>query len=159
MVEYSAMTYALFFLGEYANMILMSALTTILFLGGWLPPFGIEPISFIPGIVWFALKTASVLFFYIWARATLPRFRYDQLMRLGWKVFLPFTLGWLVLVAGLLMSFNALPNQIVEVNPVKEVVEVVGKTIEIIEENIEEVIEQIEHIGPIQPIGDKKEVQ
>ncbi len=147
MVEYSAMTYALFFLGEYANMILMSALTTILFLGGWLPPFGIDPISFIPGIVWFALKTASVLFFYIWSRATLPRYRYDQLMRLGWKVFLPFTLFWVVLVAGTLMSFNALPNQAVEVNPVQEVVEAVEKTIRIIEENVEEVIEQIENIG------------
>lgn len=111
MVEYSAMTYALFFLGEYANMILMSAMTTILFLGGWLPPFGLEPISFIPGIIWFALKVCSVLFFYIWARATLPRFRYDQLMRLGWKVFLPFTLAWVVFVAGMLMTFNALPGQ------------------------------------------------
>ncbi len=111
MVEYSAMTYALFFLGEYANMILMSALTAILFLGGWLPPFGLEPISFIPGIFWFALKICSVLFFYIWARATLPRFRYDQLMRLGWKVFLPFTLAWVVFVAGMLMTFNALPGQ------------------------------------------------
>lgn len=111
MVEYSAMTYALFFLGEYANMILMSAMTTILFLGGWLPPFGIEPISFIPGIIWFALKVCSILFFYIWARATLPRFRYDQLMRLGWKVFLPFTLAWVVFVAGMLMTFNALPGQ------------------------------------------------
>ena len=111
MVEYSAMTYALFFLGEYANMILMSAMTTILFLGGWLPPFGIAPISFIPGIVWFALKTAMILFFYIWARGTLPRFRYDQLMRLGWKVFLPFTLVWVVFMAGTLMTFNALPGQ------------------------------------------------
>lgn len=112
MVEYSAMTYALFFLGEYANMILMSAMTTILFLGGWLPPFGIQALDFVPGIVWFALKTASILFFFIWARATLPRFRYDQLMRLGWKVFLPFTLIWVVLVAGMLMSFNALPGQV-----------------------------------------------
>ncbi len=112
MVEYSAMTYALFFLGEYANMILMSAMTTILFLGGWLPPFGLEPIPYIPGIIWFALKTALILFFFIWARATLPRFRYDQLMRLGWKVFLPFTLIWVVVVAGTLMTFNALPGQI-----------------------------------------------
>lgn len=136
MVEYSAMTYALFFLGEYANMILMSALTTILFLGGWLPPFGLEPISFIPGIIWFALKICSVLFFYIWARATLPRFRYDQLMRLGWKVFLPFTLAWVVFVAGMLMTFNALPGQldasdvtvrtenVIVMNAVAEVVEV-----------------------------------
>ena len=112
MVEYSAMTYALFFLGEYANMILMSAMTTILFLGGWLPPFGIDALGFVPGIIWFALKTAMILFFFIWARATLPRFRYDQLMRLGWKVFLPFTLLWVVLVAGMLMTFGALPNQV-----------------------------------------------
>ncbi len=145
MVEYSSMTYALFFLGEYANMILMSAMTTILFLGGWLPPFGIEPISFIPGIIWFALKTSMILFFFIWARATLPRFRYDQLMRLGWKVFLPLTLVWVVLTAGILMSLNALPNQAVKVNPVKEVVDVVGETIKIIEDNVEEVIEKIEN--------------
>ncbi len=147
MVEYSAMTYALFFLGEYANMILMSAMTTILFLGGWLPPFGIEPISFIPGIVWFALKTAAILFFFIWARATLPRFRYDQLMRLGWKVFLPLTLVWVVLTAGILMSFNALPGQVTHVDPVQEVVQAVEEVIDIIEENVEEVIEKIENSG------------
>ncbi len=110
MVEYSAMTFALFFLGEYANMILMSAIAVTLFLGGWLPPFGIDSLAFVPGIVWFALKTAGVLFFFIWSRATLPRFRYDQLMRLGWKVFLPLTLGWVVLTAGLLLTFDALPN-------------------------------------------------
>lgn len=112
MVEYSAMSFALFFLGEYANMILMSAITVTLFLGGWLPPFGITALSFVPGIIWFALKVCLILFFFIWARATLPRFRYDQLMRLGWKVFLPFTLLWVVLVAGVLMSFNALPGQV-----------------------------------------------
>ncbi len=111
MVEYSAMTYALFFLGEYANMILMSAITTVLFFGGWLPPFGISFLGFVPGIIWFALKVSAVLFFFIWSRATLPRFRYDQLMRLGWKVFLPFTLAWVVLMAGTLMMFNALPGQ------------------------------------------------
>lgn len=109
MVEYSAMAFALFFLGEYANMILMSAMTTILFLGGWLPPFGIEGLDFVPGIIWFALKTALVMFVFIWARATLPRFRYDQLMRLGWKVFLPFTLIWVVVVSGTLLAFDALP--------------------------------------------------
>lgn len=109
MVEYSAMTYALFFLGEYANMILMSGMTTVLFLGGWLPPFGMSFLSFVPGIIWFALKTALVLFFFIWARATLPRFRYDQLMRLGWKVFLPLTLVWVVVMAGTLLAFDALP--------------------------------------------------
>ncbi len=111
MVEYSAMAYALFFLGEYANMILMSAMTAILFLGGWLPPFGITSLSFVPGIIWFALKVMLVLFFFIWTRATLPRFRYDQLMRLGWKVFLPFTLAWVVFMAGTLLTFNALPGQ------------------------------------------------
>ncbi len=109
MVEYSAMTFALFFLGEYANMILMSAIAVTLFLGGWLPPFGITGLVVVPGIVWFALKTAAILFVFIWARATLPRFRYDQLMRLGWKVFLPLTLAWVVLTSGLLLVFNALP--------------------------------------------------
>lgn len=110
MVEYSAMAFALFFLGEYANMILMSAITVTLFLGGWLPPFGMAFLSFVPGIFWFALKVSLILFFFIWARATLPRFRYDQLMRLGWKVFLPLTLAWVVLTAGLLIAFDALPE-------------------------------------------------
>jgi NADH-quinone oxidoreductase subunit H len=112
MVEYSSMTYALFFLGEYANMILMSGMTTILFLGGWLPPFGLEiaPLTWVPGPVWFALKVAFVLFCFIWVRATLPRFRYDQLMRLGWKVFLPLSLLWVVLVAGVLLGTGLLPQ-------------------------------------------------
>lgn len=111
MVEYSAMTFALFFLGEYANMILMSAIAVLLFLGGWLPPFGLsgEWIEWVPGIVWFALKTVGILFIFVWARATFPRYRYDQLMRLGWKVFLPLTLFWVVLTAGLLLTFDALP--------------------------------------------------
>jgi NADH-quinone oxidoreductase subunit H len=110
MVEYSAMAFALFFLGEYANMILMSAIATVLFLGGWLPPFGIAALAVVPGPVWFALKVCCVLFFFIWTRATFPRYRYDQLMRLGWKVFLPFTLTWVVVMAGLLISFDALPK-------------------------------------------------
>jgi NADH-quinone oxidoreductase subunit H len=109
MVEYSSMTYALFFLGEYANMILMSAMTVVLFLGGWLPPFGIESLEVVPGFIWFALKTFLIMFFFIWTRATFPRFRYDQLMRLGWKVFLPFTLLWVVVVSGSLIYFDALP--------------------------------------------------
>jgi NADH-quinone oxidoreductase subunit H len=109
MVEYSAMTFALFFLGEYANMILMAAITTILFLGGWLPPFGIEALAVVPGPVWFAAKVCGVLFFFIWVRATFPRYRYDQLMRLGWKIFLPFSLIYLVFVAGMLIGFDALP--------------------------------------------------
>lgn len=108
-VEYSSMTFALFFLGEYMNMILMSGMAVILFLGGWLPPFGIEALGFVPGIVWFALKVALVLFVFLWSRATLPRYRYDQLMRLGWKVFLPFTLFWVVLMSGLLVYNDALP--------------------------------------------------
>ena len=110
MVEYSSMTYAMFFLGEYANMILMSAMTTTLFLGGWLPPFGIDGLAFVPGMVWFSLKTAGILLFFIWSRGTLPRYRYDQLMRLGWKVFLPLTLVWVVATAGLLLTFDALPK-------------------------------------------------
>src|SRR5213082_3337510 len=97
-VEYSAMTFALFFLGEYGNMIMVSGMTTILFLGGWLAPFGVAPFTWIPGVVWFLLKTALIMFCILWVRATFPRFRYDQLMRLGWKVFLPFSLFWLVLV-------------------------------------------------------------
>lgn len=109
-VEYSAMTFALFFLGEYANMILMSGMTVILFLGGWLPPLDIAPLNMVPGIIWFALKIAFVLFIFLWVRATFPRYRYDQLMRLGWKVFLPFSLGWLVLTAGILVGFDLLPN-------------------------------------------------
>ncbi len=110
MVEYSGMPFALFFLGEYANMILMSAMTTILFLGGWLPPFGFQFLDIFPGFVWFALKTTLVLFYFIWVRASMPRYRYDQLMRLGWKIFLPFTLGWVVLIAGVLLAFDSLPE-------------------------------------------------
>ncbi len=109
-VEYSAMSFALFFLGEYANMILMSALTTILFLGGWLAPFNAEPFTWIPGVIWFVLKICAVLFMFLWVRATFPRYRYDQLMRLGWKVFLPLSLLWLVITAGALMAFGWLPN-------------------------------------------------
>lgn len=109
MVEYSAMTFALFFLGEYANMILMSGMTVVLFLGGWLPPFGIEALAVVPGVIWFVLKTMLVMFFFLWTRATFPRYRYDQLMRLGWKIFLPFTLIWVVVVSGALLMFDALP--------------------------------------------------
>ncbi len=108
-VEYSSMSFALFFLGEYANMILMSALTTILFLGGWYPPLDIAPLNWIPGPVWFALKVAALLFVFVWVRATFPRYRYDQLMRLGWKVFLPFSLLWLVLTAAFLKLTGLLP--------------------------------------------------
>jgi NADH-quinone oxidoreductase subunit H len=109
-VEYSAMSFALFFLGEYANMILISAMTTTLFLGGWLSPIPFVPFTFIPGVIWFLLKILLCLFVFVWVRATLPRFRYDQLMALGWKVFLPISLGWLVLTAGFLEIFGLLPN-------------------------------------------------
>ena len=98
-VEYSAMAFALFYLGERANMILMSAMLSLLFLGGWLPPVDVAPFNWIPGIIWLGLKTALVLFFMMWVFATFPRYRYDQLMRLGWKVFLPISLGMVVLVA------------------------------------------------------------
>ncbi len=109
-VEYSAMAFALFFLGEYTNMILMSAMTSILFLGGWLAPFGIAPFTWIPGPVWFIGKIMFCLFVFIWVRGTFPRYRYDQLMRLGWKVFLPASLGYLVLVAGVLLAMGWLPH-------------------------------------------------
>ncbi|MDE0174840.1 MAG: NADH-quinone oxidoreductase subunit NuoH [Defluviicoccus sp.] len=108
-VEYSSMTFALFFLGEYANMILMSAMTTVLFLGGWLPPIDAAPFNWIPGVVWFGAKVAFCLFVFLWIRATFPRYRYDQLMRLGWKVFLPGSLLWLVLVAGYLVATGTAP--------------------------------------------------
>lgn len=107
-VEYSSMSFALFFLGEYGNMILMSAIGSILFLGGWLPPFQVAPFTWIPGIVWFALKISFLLFIFLWARATFPRYRYDQLMRLGWKVFLPFSLFWVVLTSSVLVTFHHL---------------------------------------------------
>lgn len=100
-VEYSSMAFALFFLGEYANMILMSGMAAILFLGGWLPPFDLPWLLLVPGPIWFALKVALMLFGFLWIRATLPRYRYDQLMRLGWKVFLPLSLVWVVLIASL----------------------------------------------------------
>ena len=109
-VEYSALAFGLFFLGEYMNMILMSAMTSILFLGGWLAPFGIAPFTWLPGPVWLILKICLVLFMFIWVRATFPRYRYDQLMRLGWKVFLPFSLVWMVLTAGFLMATGLLPG-------------------------------------------------
>ena len=111
-VEYSAMTFALFFLGEYANMILMSAMTVVLFLGGWLSPIPYEPFTWVPGIIWFALKTALVLFAFLWVRATFPRYRYDQLMRLGWKVFLPLSLLWVVVTAGVLVAFDWVPEPV-----------------------------------------------
>ena len=109
-VEYSAMTFALFFLGEYANMLLMSSLLAILFLGGWLPVVNIFPINFLPGSLWFSLKIIIGVIFFIVTRATLPRYRYDQLMSLGWKCFLPLSIGYLVFATSILISFNWLSN-------------------------------------------------
>ena len=108
-VEYSAMTFALFFLGEYANMILMAGMTTILFLGGWLPIMDVAPFNWVPGPIWFAVKMAFVLFIFLWVRATFPRYRYDQLMRLGWKVFLPISLAAVVIVGGFVVTFDISP--------------------------------------------------
>lgn len=108
-VEYSAAGFALFFLGEYANMIMMSSITTIMFLGGWLPIVDVLPINLIPGPVWFGLKVCFFVALFVWARAAYPRYRYDQLMRLGWKVFLPLSLGWVLFIAGILIGFNWLP--------------------------------------------------
>ena len=106
-VEYSAMAFALFYLGEYTNMIMMSALASILFLGGWQAPLGL---TFIPGVFWLIAKICVIMFFFFWVRATFPRYRYDQLMRLGWKVFLPLSLLWLVLTAGFLEVFHLVPG-------------------------------------------------
>jgi NADH-quinone oxidoreductase subunit H len=108
--EYSSISFGLFFLAEYANMILMSSLTVILFLGGWHPPLDIFPLNAIPGIFWFALKVFLILFVFLWVRATFPRYRYDQLMRLGWKIFLPLTLVWVVITSSFLFYFGLLPS-------------------------------------------------
>jgi len=105
MIEYSGMSFAMFFLAEYANMWLVSILTVVLFLGGWLPPF--EFLGFIPGWIWLGLKTFCVVTMFLWVRSTFPRFRYDQIMRLGWKIFIPVTLVWLVVVGGWMQTpFN-----------------------------------------------------
>ncbi len=108
-IEYSSMAFALFMLGEYANILLLSGLTTILFLGGWLPPFDIAPFNWIPGPIWFLSKLAFLFFVFSWVKATVPRYRYDQLMRLGWKIFLPLSLFWVVLTAGVLVAFDWVP--------------------------------------------------
>jgi NADH-quinone oxidoreductase subunit H len=108
--EYSAMAFALFFLGEYISMIMMSGMVSVLFLGGWLPPVDVAPFNWVPGPIWFILKICFCLFVFIWVRATMPRYRYDQLMRLGWKVFLPLSLLWVILTAGVLVGFDLLPE-------------------------------------------------
>ena len=106
--EYSAMGFALFFLGEYANMILMCTMTTLFFLGGWLPPINGFGFDYVPGVIWFGLKTTFLLFLFVWVRAAFPRYRYDQLMRLGWKIFLPFSLGWVLFFAGIFVGLDYL---------------------------------------------------
>lgn len=104
--EYAAMGFALFFLGEYANMVLMCSMVNIFFLGGWLPLVDIPPFNWIPGVLWFGFKTTILLFVFVWVRAAFPRYRYDQLMRLGWKVFLPFSLGWVLFISGVFVGFD-----------------------------------------------------
>ena len=101
-VDYSGMAFTVFFLAEYANMILVATLTSLLFLGGWLPPIDIAPLNMIPGFIWLLLKIAFMLFFFLWFRATFPRYRYDQIMRLGWKVFIPLTLVWIFVVGAIM---------------------------------------------------------
>ncbi|HEY1797904.1 MAG TPA: NADH-quinone oxidoreductase subunit NuoH [Stellaceae bacterium] len=112
-VEYSAMTWLLFFMAEYGNMILVAVMTAILFLGGWLPPFGVEPFTGVAAhiwhVFWLLVKTGFACFVFLWVRATFPRYRYDQLMRLGWKVFLPLSLFWLVLTAGVVTAMGWVP--------------------------------------------------
>jgi NADH-quinone oxidoreductase subunit H len=105
-VEYSAMGFALFFLGEYSNMLLMSALISLLFFGGWFPPFNIFPFIYVPSAIWLGIKTSFFVVFFCWVRAALPRYRYDQLMSLGWKTFLPLSISWLVFTSSILISFN-----------------------------------------------------
>jgi NADH-quinone oxidoreductase subunit H len=107
--EYSSASFVLFFLAEYASMILMSSMTVILFLGGWLPPFDIFPLNVLPGVFWFTIKIIFILFLFIWVRGTFPRYRYDQLMRLGWKVFLPLSLFGVVVTSGFLVIFDIVP--------------------------------------------------
>ncbi len=108
--EYSAMTFGLFFLGEYANMILLSAMGAVLFLGGWMAPIPYLPSTGLWGLFWFCSKIAFLLFVFSWTKGTLPRYRYDQLMRLGWKVFLPVSLGWVVLTAAVLQFSGLVPK-------------------------------------------------
>ena len=112
-VDYSGMAFTVFFLAEYSNMILVATLTSLLFLGGWLPPIDNEFFNMIPGFIWLVLKVAFILFCFLWFRATFPRYRYDQIMRLGWKIFIPITLIWIVLLGGVMQ----LPESIRDVYP------------------------------------------
>ena len=109
MVEYSSTPYVVFMIGELANIVLMCAMTTILFLGGWLPPIDVAPFNMVPGVIWFTLKLCLMFFMFAMVKAMVPRYRYDQLMRLGWKIFLPFSLIWVVLTAGVLRYFQLAP--------------------------------------------------
>ena len=108
-VEYSSTPYLLFMIGEYLNIVLMCTMTSILFLGGWLPPFEAEFLAWVPGVVWLVIKIWVVFFFFAMVKAIVPRYRYDQLMRLGWKVFLPLSLLWVVVVAGYLVATGRYP--------------------------------------------------
>ena len=110
MVEYGSTPYMMFMLGEYVAIVTMCALTTILFLGGWLPPFDVAPFTWVPGVVWFVVKVCAVFFMFARVKAFVPRYRYDQLMRLGWKVFLPISLFMVVVVAGLLQYTGWAPG-------------------------------------------------
>ncbi len=110
MVEYSSTPYLLFMLGEYVAITLMCAMTSILFLGGWLPIIDVAVLNWVPGVIWFMLKTVFVFFGFALTKAIVPRYRYDQLMRLGWKVFLPISLAWVVITAGVLVTFGWLPS-------------------------------------------------
>ena len=103
-VEYSGMAFAVFFLAEYANMMLVSVLAAVMFLGGWQPLFDVAPFTWIPGFIWLLLKVGFLLFCFLWFRATFPRYRYDQIMRLGWKVFIPITLVWIIVVGGMMQT-------------------------------------------------------
>jgi NADH-quinone oxidoreductase subunit H len=109
MVEYGSTPYMMFMLGEYAAITLMCCLTTILFLGGWLPPFNFAPFTWVPGVIWFLAKVALVFFMFAMVKAFVPRYRYDQLMRLGWKVFLPISLGMVVITAFVLKITGTVP--------------------------------------------------
>ena len=109
MVEYSSTPYVVFMIGELANIVLMCAMTTILFLGGWLPPIDVAPFIMVPGVIWFTLKICLMFLMFAMVKAMVPRYRYDQLMRLGWKIFLPFSLIWVVLTAGVLQYFQLAP--------------------------------------------------
>ena len=109
-MEYSSAPYLLFMIGEYLNIVLMCALISILFFGGWLPPIDIWPLNAIPGVIWLIIKVWVFFFLFAMVKAIVPRYRYDQLMRLGWKIFLPISLSWVVITSGYLLAFDKLPG-------------------------------------------------